>query len=120
MYHLDFRPNALNFYNKLVQATFVNGGWQGQLTPSEAMDMNLVRGDNDVVVNVGQDYFKVWVNGKFCEEIIAVDPVRLSRYGHLRFEQSGSCLSFVLEKSYVRYLPGGHDYFTVSKVTVVR
>ena len=70
MIQIDFRVNAKGHYNKLVQATFVNGGWKGQLRPSEFMDMNLVRGENDVVVNVGQDYFKAWVNGEFCKEII--------------------------------------------------
>jgi hypothetical protein len=72
--------------------------------------MNLVQGENDIVINVGPNYFKVYINGKKFKESTAVDAVRLSKYSHLSFHEEGTCVKVYKEKSYVRYPPGMSSY----------
>ena len=105
MYHLDFRVSFDSLhYNVLVQGMQENGAWQGHLESREAM--NLVEGDNDVSVTVGQDYFRVWINRVKYEENVEVDPARLSRYSNLDIKKTGTCVSFDNEESYAIFSSG--------------
>ena len=111
MYHLDFRFNNKNMYKKLVQSKQVNRVWrQGEHSPE---NLELRTGENGIKVEIGNEFFKIWINGVEFSEDISVDPVRMSKYDRLSVIENGSCASFDLQSSFVEFPRAGEKKMNI-------
>ena len=106
MYHLDLRINHRNsgMFKKMVQSYRINRAWKrGEHSPE---NLKLKTGENGIKVEVGSEFFKVWINGAKFSEDIPVVPARLRKYAHLSLIEYGSCASFDLQSSFVEFPTG--------------
>ena len=102
-YHGE-KQEPKQYSSTLVQAANVNGVWQKEQALCEKM--NLVLGENNIVIKVGQDYFNVRLNGREVKESISVDLDKLSEGSFLYLKSDGNCARFVLGGSYFTFKPG--------------
>ena len=106
MYHLDLRINHRNsgMFKKMVQSYRINQAWKrGEHSPEK---LELKTGENGIKVEVGSEFFKVWINGVKFSEDIPVIPARLRKYNHLSLIKYGTCASFDLQSSFVEFPTG--------------
>ena len=106
MYNLDLRLNVKlsgeSFYKKLLQNSELESS-----KPNEILEnLELKRGNNSIEVEVGRDFFKLWINGEKFKEAVKVDPQRILQYSHISLIQTGTCASFDLVKSFTEFRIG--------------